>query len=79
MWKNSFRLGGDVQKSQGEVMSAFGFRAHTPHWSRGPILVVIHPPFVLLHFWSQFSQASDKSVFSLNQLQSVLFLHQITE
>lgn len=48
MWENSFRLGGDGQKSQGEVMSAFGFRACTPHWSRGLILVVIHPPFAFL-------------------------------
>lgn len=79
MWENSFRLRGDGQKSQGEVMSAFGFGAHTPHWSRDLILVVIHPPFVLLHFWSQFSQPSDKSVLILNHLQSVLFLHQITE
>ena len=78
MWENSFRLGGDRQKSQGEVMSAFGFGAHTLHWPRGLILVVIPPPLVLLYFWSQFPQPSDKSVLSSNQLQSVLFLHQIT-
>lgn len=50
MWENCFRLGGDRQKSQGEVMSAFGFGAHTPHWPRGLILVVIHPPLFFCIF-----------------------------
>lgn len=36
-------------------------------------------PFVLGHFLSQALQPSDKLILGLNQPESVVFLHQITE
>lgn len=49
-----------------------------PHWSQDLLLPVILP-FVLAHFLSLAFQPSDKFILGLNQPESVLFLHQITE
>lgn len=53
-------------------------RARSPHWSQDLLLAAILP-FVLVHFLSLVLQASDKFILGLNQPESVLFLHQITE